>query len=282
MEMKTFSFVSFVGMGVLFGAFGFAGKVEAREDTSPYIYLSNYDLRSDMIYNVTGGLRNAGFDEERVSLTEQLYEDYGLFSKEDAKHVKYIETEASDDYKSVEGIEYFSNATYAELEGGQLLDLSPISKLTKLEYLGIATTASVSDINFVKPLVNLVDVNIQSTAADSEGVTKQAITDISALSELPKLKYIRVATSGDMPTISLREGYRKYEVLDPIIPSSQFDDYTIKYTSYGPGTFTNTDGLLKWNAIPFGTESLELSWFVRSNDWNFVYEGTANIPIVWK
>lgn len=189
------------------------------------------------------------------------------------------------DSSSLEGLQ-FVNTKKLTLYG-QLLDLNPISEIHELEeldmtvvqgsgYGGYAKTGS-SDLSFMRNKLTKLKKFTYKQDGFHNGLS--TLMDISELSEHPLLEEATIQSSGGLQTISMRAGYRKYEVFNPVILSSQFDGAEISYSS-PDANFTNTDGLLKWNAVPQDTEYLTLEWTVTQGKFHF--EGNVQIPIDWK
>ncbi|MGL4697997.1 hypothetical protein [Enterococcus larvae] len=266
--------------GVLlgFGLVGFSGKAEA--------YYGNVQVPSYTLTNYLNEELSIGFVPEEGQDLE-LDQSYGgvpryLFEKEFLSFEPRIMGYES---SSLEGLQNVD--TKKLVLHGQPYDFNPIANIWRLEeleiylvgghgYGGRAKTGS-QDLSFMRQgFVNLKTFKYEQ--GDSADATN-ALLDVSELSDHPSLEQVDIKTAGGMQSISMRSGYRKYEVFNPIVLSSQFEGAEIVYSSTD-ATFTNTDGLLKWNAVPQDTEYLNLSWTVTQGA--FHYEGDVQIPIDWK
>lgn len=170
---------------------------------------------------------------------------------------------------------------------GQPYDLNPITNIYELEeldlkivsgqgYGGRARTGS-SDLSFMKDGFPNLKVLTYTLNGSYDGIN--ALLDVSELSEHPNLERVTIKSEGGLQPASMKKGYRKYELFDPVILSDQFAGADITYSSTD-ATFSNVGNLLKWTTIPEKTEYLNLSWLVEKGDFRF--EGDVQIPIDWK
>ncbi|MGG5343770.1 hypothetical protein [Enterococcus sp. AZ192] len=281
MKLKKLLNVSLAGI-VIVGVYltlNLTTKSEAVENEQ-YILAPTKLIRNSIFRSVINELEENGVVEEEIERFGNLFESYSIIEKQYGPLATTVESELQSDERSLEGLENLTNLINVSYEGGAFTDLRPLEKLTKLKTLEI-DTENVQNIESLKKLAKLERLSLYNRLNIKKdfGTKSMALTDISALNHLSNLKFIRIHTDGDMPTITLRNDYQKYEVLDPIIVSNQFEGSTVEYTS-SDENFSNADGLLKWENIPVGTESLELNWKIEKENCEFY--GYARIPIEWK
>lgn len=250
------------------------------DDQNQFIYAPSSMIRRAIGYGIEANIPREVPEYQEFM---DLYSNYGIFKKSLGHYATELSQEDFPTTRSFEGANYLTNTELIDNEWGAIYDLRPLADLTNTKEIWLNLYASVPNLNAFSRLVNVEEIYLE-TRKDSyyHDVTNGdiALTDISALDNMDNLQRIDIrANSGNMLPISLKAGYRKYEVFDPIVLSKQFDGATIQYSSED-SNFTNTAGLLKWNAIPFETEALNLSWVVEKDDYEF--SGTATIPIVWK
>lgn len=254
-----------------------------------YIQIPSLDLR----YVVSG---HNGYSD--VSNTD-LFRNYGLITPEKALEYTGMSSEEVYYIESLEGLDHFTNLTHFGIDGLQgVTDFRPLSKLINMESLYLMNVR-LSSLDFVNNLQKLESIYVYTDGDDiTSGYVqsieeakeyykyglpeKTALQDLSPLSNLSSLQEIEIEMfNSQFEAISMKNGYRKYEVFEPITLSTQFGDTQIEYSSTDT-TFSNTDGLLKWNAVPYGTEALHLAWSARTEDGSYYYNGSAAIPIIWK
>lgn len=252
---------------VAIGIFGASGSITATADVTDAGYIP---------------IPNKGFRENISTSNYELMNNYGVISKSEAESLDYAGIAGG---SSLEGIESMKNLRYIELMGGEnITDFRRLSSLKNVDYLFMGDGySSTSSLDFLKDWNNLFEIDMSFGSSEVVNYEKNgdnlALTDISALNGKEEtLSNISLKTKGNMSTISLNSGYRKHEIFDPIILSDQFD--TINYSSTD-SNFTNTDGLLSWNDIPEGTESLNLKWEASGRNFSS-FNGDVKIPIVWK
>lgn len=299
MRLKSLLGTGIVALGIL-GGLGFAETASAysgneyweyvnEQVAGQYIQIPSLDLR----YVVSGHNRHASVTNS------DLFKNYGLITPESALEYEGLFSEEVWYIESLEGLDHFTNINHFGIDGLQgVTDFRPLSKLVNLEYLNL-TYARVSSLNFVKDMKQLRSLDIET---DGNEITsgyvqsleeaeetykyglpeKVILQDLSPLSDLSSLEYIYIEMlNGEFEPISMKNGYRKYEVFEPITLSTQFGDTTLTYSSTDTG-FSNTDGVLKWNAVPYGTKELNLSWSAETEGGSYRYNGSATIPIIWK
>lgn len=259
--------------GLFLGILSFPSRTAAK-DYNGYIQFPNDTVGNEISYKLLNlDLLNESYYEygiiEQASLEllpNGRFDSLGPFPfsyfSNSLENLQYINTKVlnlSGSYPELNQIG--SNESYEEMN----------IVISNSQYPGTQNTG-VLDLSFMNNLPNLKKFNFKTESG-------YALTDISKLSDFPSIEQAKIETESEMPAITLKAGYRKYEILDPITLSSQFDGTEISYSSPDP-TFTNTDGLLKWSAIPFDTEFLNLHWSISKG--NFSYTGDVQIPINWK
>lgn len=256
----------------------FSGAIDANAGAEEYINIPNWNLRYDLA--------------SRLDMTDpevyKEYQNYGVLRK---NMVEGIETDTEwtgiTNYglEGLYGAQYLKNTKELSVDGANI-DFRAVGNMPGVEVLNIyndtnrMTVASVktglTDLSFIEDYSSL-----KRPVYASMSYEDQALTDISNLDNISTLESFDIHTFGTTPSITMKNGYRKYEVFQPIIFSSHLDNLDVDYSSDQP-YFTNQDGLLKWSAVPYGTEKLSLRWYVTSDDHQFVYKGDVEIPIVWK
>lgn len=257
----------------LIGILSFPSKATAK-DFNGYLQFPNDALGSEISYKLMNlDLLNQSYYENGLIeqsvfdlLPDGKFDSLGPFAfsyfSNSLENLQYINTRVLNlSGSSPELNQIGSNESYEEMN----------IIVSNTRYPGTQNTG-VSDLSFMNNLPNLKKFNFRTESG-------YALTDISKLSEFQSIEQAQIETEAKMPAITLKAGYRKQEVLDPIVLSSQFDGAEISYSS-PDSTFTNTDGLLKWNAIPFGTDFQNLNWSVSKGE--FSYTGNVQIPINWK
>ncbi|MGL4696906.1 hypothetical protein [Enterococcus larvae] len=256
--------IGIAGMSVEAEAFGYNDHVQFPNDSirDGIAYkLETFDLLPEYYYE------NGNFSESNFDLVPGgRFDSVGPFAwsyfSNSLEGLQYVKTrELNLDASYVELNQIGENASY------EVMNI----RNSNTGYPGTQTNG-VTDLSFMKDLPNLKEFNFSTENG-------YALVDISKLSEFPSIEKAVIQTNAFMPTISLSSTYRKYELFDPILLSSQFADAAVAYSSTD-NSFTNTDGLLRWSEIPAGTEYLNLEWTVENGD--FKYDGVVMIPIVWK
>ncbi|WP_339101784.1 hypothetical protein [Candidatus Enterococcus clewellii] len=269
MKRKSLLFI-----GLFLCSLGFTNESEAAGIHNGYIQFPNDIIANEISYKL-----------ESFGLLNESYYDYGVIEESNFDLLPNGKFDSIGPFpfsylsNSLENLQYVKaktlnlQGTYPELNqiGANEAYEEMNVVISNTQYPGTQNTG-VADLSFMNNLPNLKIFNFKTVAG-------YALTDISKLGDFPSITQATIETESKMPAITLKSGYRKYEVLDPIILSSQFSGAEINYSS-NDSTFTNTDGLLKWNAIPFETEYLNLHWFVSKG--NFSYTGDVQIPINWK
>lgn len=280
-KWKSLFFGLVAGVLVVVGCFGFNKKVVAEETwENEYLlfpsYWSNRSLFENIEYNWQG---TPGQKEKFI----QDYSNYSVIPKYAAEYVTFWVDSFSDEYHpSIEGIQYFKNIERIDVPISKVTDIRPLAALKKTKMMQFLTNGSVTDLRPIGQMESLEQVTLAfRPALDEDGL---ALTDISPLSNLKNSENIYVETNGNLQTITMKNGYRKYEVFEPIVLSSQFGGAAVEYTS-DDQNFTNSDGLLKWNTVPYGTEHLTLQWEVQKEGPEgqyYYFSGDVQIPINWK
>lgn len=264
--------VLLLALGVIIG--GTVLSVNANAGYNDYVQFPNDSIRNNLAYKL-----------EMVDLLPEYYYENGNFSESNFDLVPGGRFDSIGPFawsylsNSLEGLQYVKtrelnlDASYVELNQIGANDSYEVMniKIGNTGYPG-SQTNGVTDLSFMKSLPNLKEFNFSTENG-------YALVDVSKLEEFPSIEKARLQTDAFMPTISLSQTHTSYELFDPIILSSQFEDAEVIYSSIDSG-FTNTDGLLAWSDITEGTEYLNLEWTVENGD--FTYEGVAKLPIDWK
>lgn len=236
---------------------------------------SDYEIAYEAIYEKW---------EEKQDFTRQ----FGLFTPDFLTSMEEFSAGFSDNYSSFNGLENAVNLKRFVGEEGNTKDIRPLRKLTKLEELNIEITNQLN-LYDLKNAQNLKDLRLytrgfgnEDEEAEEQLHTQALLTDISALSELNQLERIMISSEGIMPTITLKRGATSYELYDPIVPSSQFQDAEMDYVSQDEGgTFLmESNEWLKWDNLTGQEEFLSFRWAIQNG--NYSFSGEGQIPIRWK
>jgi internalin A len=118
---------------------------------------------------------------------------------------------------SIKGIEHCTNLKYLLLCLQGITDLTPLSNLTKLEYLDLSSNRTVSDISPIYNLTNLKELVLYSNPIkDISGIGKLTnlkkldliftrVEDISSLKSLTNLEFLQLGDGGDGVTLKSLE-----------------------------------------------------------------------------
>ncbi|WP_086350152.1 hypothetical protein [Candidatus Enterococcus clewellii] len=234
--------------------------------------------------------------EKQQQEEEAFIETYELPTKEFLVTVDTISTELLSLNPSLSGLEYVPNLKYFTGEISRewtVSDTRSLLNTPKLEILHLPISNQ-TNLNSMKNLIQLKELHleaggyankeeehIQETMND-ERYTEALLTDISALSNATNLKKLSVSAEGAMPVVTLRKGTTSYELVDPIVLSSQFDGATLSYYSYLDETnysYASND-LLKWEGLTGEEDMLLFDWDVSQGQFGF--RGIGQIPIRWK
>lgn len=219
-------------------------------------------------------------NEKKLLERETLFNTYGLLKKEDVKKVTHFDTDF-EEHSSLAGFEQMTELEQVQGEGGKFNSFRELSGLKKLKTVRLEASNQLT-LNSFKNLNNLETIVLwfdgyENYDERSHGEYTQVLTtDISALSNLDKLKELRIDTQGKMATITLKKGTTSYQLFDPIVPSKQFDGAQMKYYS----DITSNESL-EWNNLTGDEKYLEFSWSIEKGR-NISYTGEGQIPIRWK
>ncbi|MGC6768389.1 hypothetical protein [Enterococcus sp. LJL51] len=215
---------------------------------------NDYDVAYEAIYQKW---------EEKMDFTQQ----FGLFTPEFLTSMERFSGGFDDNYTSFNGLEVAVNLKSFVGEEGNTKDIRPLRKLTKLEELNIEITNQLN-LYDLKNAQNLKDLRLytrgygnEEEEAEEQLHTQALLTDISALSELNQLEHIMISSEGIMPTITLKRGTTFYELYDPIVPSDQFQDAEMSYSSQDEGgtSLMESNERLKWHNLTGQEEFLSFS-----------------------
>lgn len=305
-SVKSSMIVLALGLGLSIGT---SEEVEAMYE-SPYSYFNDYGIRQSSFYSVDnrysnlyqaevdklrqdhekGLITDAEFDklvdqlnevdEKNRHEREVLFNTYGLLKKEDIKNVTHFDTDF-EAYSSLAGFEQMTALEQVQGEGGKFNSFRELSGLKKLKTVMLESTNQLT-LNSFKNLNNLETIVLWSDGfenneeIDTREYTQALTTDISALSNLDKLKELRISAKGRMATITLKKGTTFYQLFDPIVPSKQFDGTQMKYYS----DITSKESL-EWHNLTGNEKYLEFSWRIEKGR-DISYTGDGQIPIRWK
>lgn len=225
-------------------------------------------------------------------------ETYELTTKEILASVDTISTELLSLNPSLSGLEFVPNLKNFTGEMGKewtVSDTRPLLKTTKMEIMDLPISNQMN-LNSMKNLTNLKILTVAAggyandedreqieESANTERYTETLLTDISALSNATKLESLSIRAEGALPVVTLKKGTTSYELVDPIVLSSQFDGATISYTSELGDNYDyyfESSDQLKWEGLTGEEDVLLFSWNVSKG--KFGYRGIGQIPIRWK
>lgn len=235
--------------------------------------------------------------EEQREEAIHFIETYELPTKEFLSSVDTISTELLSLNPSLSGLEYVPNLKYFTGEIGRewtVSDTRSLLKTPQLEILNLAISNQ-ANLNSMKNLINLKELHLDAggyanqeeeeqvhETNQNERYSETLLTDISALSNANKLEDLYINAQGALPTVTLRKGTTSYELVDPIILSSQFDGATISYYSYledNNYSYESND-LLRWADLTGNEEVLSFHW--EAHQGQFGFNGEGQIPLRWK
>lgn len=276
-------------------------------------YLSN-DFRSkqeeldEMLAN--GQITESEYTEQYEAIEkewqdeEMIISQLQLFKPEYMTQVKEIDPDWVESYPNIHGVELAENL---EILTGDFVnpisDLRPVSQSEALKKVRLYI-ANQHDLNDLTGLINLENLYLQGKGfgtRDEERAAQSAVyeelgnyydaiytqallTDISALSGLTNLRSLDIYAEGMLPVVTLRQGTTSYELVDPIILSSQFDGAVIEYSSYlnqGDEDYSfDSNEEVKWEGLTGSERFLSFSFSVSKG--NYYFDGEGQIPIRWK
>ncbi|WP_430602040.1 hypothetical protein IGJ02_002243 [Enterococcus sp. DIV0724b] len=222
-------------------------------------------------------------EEFEANLLEKqsLFNDYQLFKKEELKDITSFGGEFELN-SSLSGFNQFSSLKIIQGEGGNFNSFRELNGLKELREVWLEGSNQLT-LNSFKNSPNLETIILKFNGFENyderlrnEGFSQTLTTDISALSNLNKLKQIRINACGRMATITLKKGTTSYRLFDPIVASKQFEGAEMNYSSS-----IESDEWLEWNNLEGNEEYLDFSWRVEKGS-NFSYTGEGQIPIRWK
>lgn len=277
MKKKQKILAAVLALAIMFsGGFNSTTSYADYDRDSPYVYMPDNNFRTSAYWSILSELQNNNTTgQAEIDEFNTLYNTYGLFTKEMAK-TKILHFGGEMSPTSLEGLQDFTNIENFTIGFGDVVDFRPISESSSLlSELFIRNNSSIANLDVFKNISTLQTLYLELYG---NNVTPACI-DISAISNFVKLNYIKIYTTGVLQSITLSDDYRNYELYDPVILSSQFDGAAITYSSTD-SCFTNSNNILKWNDIPYGTDNLQLSWTIK--DGYSSYSGDATIPINWR
>ncbi|MGX7264267.1 hypothetical protein [Enterococcus crotali] len=284
-------------------------EVEAMYE-SPYTYFNEYGIRQELFSDIDalhsdryraemdqlmenhekGLLSDDEFDRLSKTLAESdeeeflerktLFDNYGLLKKIDIKNITHFDADF-EEYSSLTGLEEMTALEQIQGEGGNFNSFRELGKLKKLKRVMLEANNQLT-LNSFKNLKDLEEIRLlfdgheNNEEQGSQEYTQALPTDISALSNLDKLKNIQISARGRMATITLKKGTTSYQLFDPIVSSKQFDGAKMNYSSD-----SESNEWLEWNNLKGDEKYLGFSWRIENGP-NFSYIGEGQIPIRWK
>ncbi|MGL4694466.1 hypothetical protein [Enterococcus larvae] len=276
-------------------------------------YLSGYFSSKQEELNElleSGQITEAEYEAQNEAIEKEWQEEdliinqLQLFKPSYMAHVKDISPDWSDPYTNIHGIEFAENL---EILSGEftnpVYDLRPVTTSNKLKELRlpIANQHALTDLAGLENLEQLYLEGKGFGTEDEEFAAEEAVqeelgyyydaiytqvllTDVSALSSLNKLSRLDIYSEGALPVVTLRQGTTSYELVDPVILSSQFDGAEIEYHSYlnqGDEDYSfESNEEVKWEGLTGSERFLSFSFSVRKG--NYSFDGEGQIPIRWK
>lgn len=227
----------------------------------------------------------------------RIIETYELTTKEALTSVDTISTELLSLNPNLSGLEFVPSLKNFTGEMGRewtVSDTRPLLKTPKMEILDLPISNQMN-LNSMKNLTSLKEARIYGggyaneeeeeqilNVADKDRYTETLLTDISALSNATNLEKLSISAEGALPIVTLKRGTTSYELIDPVVLSSQFEDATITYYSELEDNdyhFQSSDQL-KWEGLTGEEDVLLFNWNVSQG--KFGYSGIGQIPIRWK
>ncbi|WP_169402829.1 hypothetical protein [Enterococcus haemoperoxidus] len=229
-----------------------------------YVYLPSDNLRTELSRDVAD--------------PNNLFEKYGIFEKDVVQnYTGTIVGELSDKDFNLEGVNEFKSAHKFSTEGGTFKDLRSLGELEQLKELELY------DINLLVP--NLEDL---SKLSELERIYfeghEASFTDISALSNLPQLKEIKISLDDNkLATYKISKSNPSLTIVDPVTLSSQFKNAKVEYSSFDENVTISSEGILEWENIPTDTKELHFEFLAEVEDGEAFYSfrGQTTIPITW-
>jgi len=194
---------------------------------------------------------------------------------------------------SLDYLKYFKNLERADIGAEAATDFRPIENNKNLKELRIE--GPISSTRFICKLKKLEQLTIEANPLDGDASIDDdelgedfydykdteinAITDITFLNNLDNLKDIEIESiDRDFPSIGLKKGDSKYQLVNPFLLSKQFNGADIEITS-DTGEFKFENNILTWENINPEAEFLNVQWNVVKEDYS--YRGNSRIPIHW-
>lgn len=228
----------------------------------------------------------------------RIIETYELTTKEALTSVDTISTELLSLNPSLSGLEFVPNLKNFTGEIGRewtVSDTRPLLKTPKMEIMYLPISNQMN-LNSIKNMTNLKELYIDGSgyaneedeeqirnAADKDRYTETLLTDISALSNATSIEKLSIRAEGALPVVTLKRGTTSYELIDPIVLSSQFEGATITYYSELEDNYDyrfQSSDQLKWEGLTGEEDVLLFSWDIGQG--KFGYGGVGQIPIRWK
>jgi len=232
-----------------------------------------------------------GWDNDNPSRKDAGYP----FRVEDLESLKEYDGPGKAHSLSLDYLKYFKNLECADIVGVGATDFRPIENNKNLKELSIE--GPISSTRFICKLKKLEQLTISAYPLDGLVLTDgdedefgedfydykdteiNAITDITFLNKLDNLKDIEIESiDRDFPSIGLKKGNSKYQLVNPFLLSKQFNGADIEITS-DTGEFKFENNILTWENINPEAEFLNVQWNVVKEDYS--YRGNSRIPIHW-
>ena len=149
-----------------------------------------------------------------LKLLIRIDNGYKLTKKEyvELQHIKSLKLEQCTNHKVPTSIKYLKNLKELDLTGTEVEDISPLSKLTKIETLDLSLNYSLKDIRPLSELTSLKTLFLSFTS----------VSDISSLSRLKNLKYLDLSNTRYIKDIAPLSELKELEFLslrNSILPS---------------------------------------------------------------
>lgn len=233
---------------------------------------------------LTGGFSN---DEYWLTPSEG---NHLIFKDEFLNITRFSGEGYSDHPASIDGFSVLKNLENMEFEGGQVSDFRPVRSLKKVKEFYM----SGSNNNTLVDFENWNAIERFGYYDTGSPIKRIALTDLSALSNKPNLETIDVSVVGNLPTVTLSQRNRNYELFDPIILADlfkgkvEYSNVDVQYkedveddggemAEFTPSV--SEDGLIRWEGIP--TNAAELTFTAKIYEGQNHYYGEISIPIRW-
>ncbi|MHC5228822.1 hypothetical protein ACYSNW_11130 [Enterococcus sp. LJL99] len=221
---------------------------------------------------------------KQEELEEMVLDTYNIYTQEQLDYVTSIGNDWCTPYVNLSGIENMPNLKYI---GGEYCysatDIRQLNAINNLEEFSISL-ANNANLNDLKNHKNLKYLVIDNADDDEDTINRTPLTDISVLSDLKKLTTIEIYTVGTLNTVTLKKGTKSYNLYEPVILSSQFENSTMEYVSFtdkdSNNEFTSNDEV-RWDNLTGDEKYLSFSWSISAGK-NMYYSGEARIPVRWK